>query len=111
MLNDKIRELIEKSKLKIDSAENGTANDLQKIKSEVLGKNSEINGLMKNMRDIPAEDRPAFGQMVNEARKAVEEYFAQAEAKMKQKALRDKIEKEKFFFRVMFLAKQTYFAA
>lgn len=95
MLNDKIRELIEKSKLKIDSVENGTANDLQKIKSEVLGKNSEINGLMKNMRDIPAEDRPAFGQMVNEARKAVEEYFAQAEAKMKQKALRDKIEKEK----------------
>ncbi|HIW56405.1 MAG TPA: phenylalanine--tRNA ligase subunit alpha, partial [Firmicutes bacterium] len=49
------------------------AAELQKIKSESLGKNSELTNLLKSMRDIPAEERPRFGQMVNEARKLIEE--------------------------------------
>ena len=71
------------------------AAELQKIKSESLGKNSELTNLLKSMRDIPAEERPRFGQMVNEARKLIEEAFADAERKMKEKTLRDKLEKER----------------
>lgn len=71
------------------------AAELQKIKSESLGKNSELTNLLKSMRDIPAEERPRFGQMVNEARKLIEEAFVDAERKMKEKTLRDKLEKER----------------
>lgn len=95
MLNDKIKELIEKCKLKISEANEISAIELQKIKSESLGKNSELANMMKQMRDLPGEERPKFGQMVNDARKILEEAFAEAESKMQAKILRDKLENEK----------------
>ena len=94
-MNDKIRELVENCKSRISDLSNMAAAELQKIKSESLGKNSELTNLLKSMRDIPAEERPRFGQMVNEARKLIEEAFADAERKMKEKMLRDKLEKER----------------
>ena len=94
-MNDKIRELVENCKSRICDLSNMAAAELQKIKSESLGKNSELTNLLKSMRDIPAEERPRFGQMVNEARKLIEEAFADAERKMKEKTLRDKLEKER----------------
>ena len=94
-MNDKIRELVENCKSRISDLSNMAAAELQKIKSESLGKNSELTNLLKSMRDIPAEERPRFGQMVNEARKLIEEAFADAERKMKEKTLRDKLEKER----------------
>ena len=72
-MNDKIRELVENCKSRISDLSNMAAAELQKIKSESLGKNSELTNLLKSMRDIPAEERPRFGQMVNEARKLIEE--------------------------------------
>ena len=94
-MNDKIRELVENCKSRISDLSNMAAAELQKIKSESLGKTSELTNLLKSMRDIPAEERPRFGQMVNEARKLIEEAFADAERKMKEKTLRDKLEKER----------------
>lgn len=94
-MNDKIRELIDSCKAKIGDIKDMTAAELQKIKSESLGKNSELSNLLKSMRDVPAAERPKFGQMVNEARKIIEEAFAEAENKMKDKLLREKLEKEK----------------
>ena len=38
--------------------------------------------LMKQMGTLPKEERPAFGQAVNAARKAVEELLAQAMEKI-----------------------------
>ncbi len=95
MLNDKIKELVEKCKSKIAEVKETSATELQKIKSESLGKNSELANMMKCMRDLPGEERPKFGQMVNEARKLLEEAFAEAESKMQEKMLHDKLEKEK----------------
>lgn len=48
-------------------------NALNDIKVSFLGKKGELTAIMKSMREVPPEERPAFGQMVNEARKEIEE--------------------------------------
>ncbi|MBR2029637.1 MAG: phenylalanine--tRNA ligase subunit alpha [Clostridia bacterium] len=94
MLNDKIKQLVETCIARISNIDEMSANDLQKIKSESLGKNSELQNMLKSMRDLSPEERPAFGQLVNEARKTLEIAFAEAEAKMKEKVLNEKLNKE-----------------
>ncbi len=41
---------------------------LQEIESRYLGKNGLITGLMKQLSSLPAEQKPAFGKAVNEAK-------------------------------------------
>ncbi len=47
--------------------------DLNDLKVKYLGKKGEFTSLLKMMKDIPQEERPAFGQAVNEARKKFED--------------------------------------
>ncbi len=53
--------------------EAGEISQLNDIKVAFLGKKGQLTAIMKSMRDIPAEERPAFGQMVNETRKEIED--------------------------------------
>lgn len=39
--------------------------DLAELKAEYLGKKGKVTGLMQAMRDLSAEERPAYGQQVN----------------------------------------------
>ena len=50
----------------------GGMDALNDIRVSFLGKKGELTAIMKSMRDIPPEERPAFGQMVNEARQEIE---------------------------------------
>ena len=36
---------------------------------------TELKGIMSGMKDLPKEDRPAFGKIVNEFKQAMEEKF------------------------------------
>ena len=36
---------------------------------------TELKGIMSGMRDLPKEDRPAFGKIVNEFKQGIEEKF------------------------------------
>lgn len=51
----------------------GGMDALNDIRVSFLGKKGELTAIMKSMRDVPPEERPAFGQMVNDARKEIEE--------------------------------------
>lgn len=51
---------------------------LNDVRVEYLGKKGRITSVMKSMKDVAPEDRPAFGQMVNDARQKVEDALAQA---------------------------------
>ncbi len=51
------------------------ANDeraLQEVKVKYLGKKGQLAELMKLMKDLPNEDKPAFGQKVNELRQTIQ---------------------------------------
>ncbi len=52
-----------------------TANGMEALNSirvAFLGKKGELTAIMKSMREVPPEERPAFGQLVNEARSEIE---------------------------------------
>lgn len=50
----------------------GTSQELNDIKVKYLGKTGEISLLMRDMANVPKEERPEMGKLVNELRQAVE---------------------------------------
>ncbi len=92
-MQDKINE-IEKS---IDEAVKDvqSSKTLQEIKMRFLGKTGEISSLMKNMRDVPPEQRPSIGKLLNALRVWTEERFDAIEKKIKEFELKKKYSDEK----------------
>lgn len=58
---------------------------LQEIKAEILGKKGIFTSLLSQMKDIPAEERPQYGQIVN---------LAKGEALAKFDALQERFQRE-----------------
>lgn len=54
----------------IDAAR--TTAELNDVRVKYLGKSGEISLVMRDMANVPKEDRPAMGKLVNELRSAVE---------------------------------------
>ena len=52
-----------------------TRAQLESLRAEVSGPNGRLTGVMKGMKDVPKEDRPAFGKRINEAKQAVQAIF------------------------------------
>lgn len=56
----------------------------KKLREQYLStKNGEIPSLMKEMKNIPKEERPIFGKIVNELKKWAEEKYAEVDADLK----------------------------
>ena len=49
-----------------------TSQDLNDVRVKYLGKSGEISMLMRDMANVPKEERPMMGKLVNELRFAVE---------------------------------------
>lgn len=58
-----LQELKQESLSQIEACENLA--DLQQLRVLYLGKKGPIQEVMKSMKDLPKEERPAFGQQVN----------------------------------------------
>lgn len=59
---------------------------LNEIKVAFLGKKGELTTIMKSMRDIPKEERPVFGQLVNEVRAEIENSLDEMKTALAKKA-------------------------
>ena len=68
---------------------------LYEIKMRFLGKTGEISSLLKNMRDIPPEERPSFGKLVNALKQRASERLDELEAAIKRVELGKKYFREK----------------
>lgn len=82
-MNEQLKKITEEAISRIASCEDQAG--LSEIRVAYLGKKGEITQLMKSMKDIPAEERPAFGQLVNDARAKVEKAIDDAAASIKRK--------------------------
>ena len=80
-IHEKIKEIEEKISESLKGI--NRSKQLQEIKMNYLGKTGTISELMKSMRDIPAEDRPKVGKLLNELRGRAEEKFAALNEKLK----------------------------
>lgn len=67
---------------------------LNDIKVAYLGKKGELTSVLKSMKDVTPEDRPKIGQMVNEAREAIEGKLDAAMTALMKKAREEQLKKE-----------------
>lgn len=68
--------------------------ELDEIKVKFLGKKSELTSLMKGMGKLSPEERPKFGQMVNDVRSFVEETIETTKTKLKNEEIKLKLKTE-----------------
>ncbi|GAA4356599.1 phenylalanine--tRNA ligase subunit alpha [Kangiella marina] len=71
-----LQEIIQQAEQEISAVE--SLPELEQVKARFVGKKGLITAQMKQMGSLPAEEKPAFGAKVNEAKKEV---FAIIEAK------------------------------
>ncbi|RXY82402.1 phenylalanine--tRNA ligase subunit alpha, partial [Salmonella sp. 3DZ2-4SM] len=91
-LREKLSELRQDALVRINEAK--AERSLQDVKVNYLGKKGVITGLMKEMKELPKEERPEFGQLVNEVRKAVEKEIEAKQVLLEEEALNQQLENE-----------------
>ncbi len=91
-VSEKLEEIRKKTLENIAGA--GNLEELNEVRLAVLGKKGELKELMKGMRELSAEERPRFGQMVNDVRQIVERELADRKARMEQELLDRKLAAE-----------------
>ena len=67
---------------------------LNDLKVEYLGKNGKITELSKNMKDIPNEDKKAYGMLLNELRMLFNDKYEQTKESLEQAELNKKLSSE-----------------
>ena len=66
--------------------EAGALEKLNDIRVAFLGKKGELTSIMKSMKELAPEERPAFGQMVNETRSEIEKKMEEMKTELARKA-------------------------
>lgn len=64
-----------------------TEQDVVKIKSKYLGKNSDIMAIMKKMKDLTIEEKKEIGKISNEIKKMLESMFKEKTIEIKSKQI------------------------
>lgn len=71
----KLEEIHNRVKEKIENAD--SQQTLEEIRVAILGKKGELTSLLKGLKDVAPEDRPAIGALVNEKKEQIEEFLKQ----------------------------------
>ena len=86
----KIKEEALKAISDIDNMEN-----LNNLRVNYLGKKGVLTNILKSLKDIPNEEKPKFGQLVNETRELLETRLNEAKNEVLRKIRQEKIKAEK----------------
>ena len=92
-MQNKIKEIEEQIALAVKEVK--SSRNLQEIKMRFLGKTGVISSLMKNMRDVPPDQRPGLGKILNTLRQWTESKFDSLEKDIKAFELKKKYAEEK----------------
>lgn len=93
MINNEIKsrleEIVKKSEEDISSASD--MNAVNDIRVGVLGKKGLLTAVLKSMKDIDPKDRPAVGQLVNEARERIEKKLDEVKSTIEKSLLEKRL--------------------
>ena len=92
-MKEKLAEIRKSAKEKIEEVKD--LQILNDIRVKYLGKKGELTEILRGMGSLSAEERPKIGSLVNEVRNEIEDAIKNAETKLQEKALQEKLEKEK----------------
>lgn len=91
-MKEKLQIIMDEALAKIKASE--TMDSLNEIRVAFLGKKGELTSVLKSMKDVPAEERPMVGQLVNDARTAIESKLDEKKARFAKEALEAKLQNE-----------------
>jgi phenylalanyl-tRNA synthetase alpha chain len=89
----KLETILEKAVQEIRASDHEEA--LEKLRVFYLGKKGELTGLLQSVKDVAKEDRKAFGQRANEAKKQIEGLLQDTKEKLKNEAKALKLDIER----------------
>lgn len=92
MNKDELKKIEEEALNQIKEAQDMTK--LNEIRVAFLGKKGKFTSAMKSLRDLPKEERPVFGQVVNEARSNVAGKLEEMKTVLAAKAREKQLESE-----------------
>lgn len=92
-MEEKIQAIVAECLTGIKSA--ATIKELTDCKVRFLGKNGTLTGLMRNLKDLSEQERPAVGKLVNAARVQLEEKFDARFKALKEEELGRVLQSEK----------------
>lgn len=92
-----MRQRIEQLKKEFDTELQNTSSsiDLENVKIKFLGKKGPVQDLMKSLKDVTTEERPASGKIINELKEHITEAISQAELLLIAKEDIDRLQHEK----------------
>ena len=76
-MNKSIQQLQEVALKKIQEAKD--LNALNQLRIDYLGKKGSVQALMSQMKELPKEEKPVFGQEVNTLKQSVSKAIEQAQ--------------------------------
>ncbi len=91
-MNETLTKLKDDALSKLSQVE--TLSDLETVRVEYLSKKGHISLMMGKLRDLPNEERPAFGQMVNQVKQEVEQALYEKKQVLEDAALLESLQKE-----------------
>jgi phenylalanyl-tRNA synthetase alpha chain len=91
-MQEKINQLIEEAIQALNQVQD--INELMLLKSKYLGKKSAFNAFMKELKNLPNEEKPKVGQMVNQAKNTINDKIDQVKASIEEKKIQDQLKKE-----------------
>lgn len=68
--------------------------ELNDVKAKYLGKKGELAAFMRHMKDIPNEEKPAFGKAVNDIKRQVQELIDQQRAAIERAKIEEQLRSE-----------------
>lgn len=71
-----------------------TLQEIEELRVKYLGKKGEITEISKSMRDISPEERPVFGQMVNEVKVSITDLIESKTAELRERAKKEQLATE-----------------
>lgn len=91
-MKDKLQSIKEEALAQIEQA--GALDKLNDVRVNFLGKKGKLTAVLKSMKEVAPEDRPAFGQLVNETRTQIENFLDETKKKMEAQALEHQLKSE-----------------
>lgn len=92
MLQEKLKEIYDNAAKAFEAAK--TRAELYDHKVKFMGKQGELTGLMRKLVELPKEERPAFGQLVNEKKQILEALYETRDQALATHELAQKIASE-----------------
>lgn len=91
-MKNKLNALKDEASLIIQKA--ATLQEMDEIRVKYLGKKGEFTEISKSMRDLSPEERPTFGQMVNDVKTVITTLIEEKTTEIKNKVKKEQLESE-----------------